>query len=385
LARKNQQEGEVTPEEVPGGVVATLQKKTARNRVEDDQGSLLAKKPPARRSAKSAAASDDVVAVDSPTERSPSEEGELDHIASDNMAVAMEGLGAETSQPGSTDEPPCCPRLLSDVDRLDLDRKYGRLGTPIALDVLIGKVASQQMVMLENLFFHTARVFKFQLEDKKFFVNLAQDLSGNNGGRISVVLSCGKGNAQVFLESLDGLSAFAPELSKFSIDSYPAPVQQMLLNSLLSPLLDRLSTMLSAKVSAQLAEGPQSSPGTQFPLSVRVYDGNPYEGKEVGLLLFARITMDLSLAEEIGKFIQQVPTAILRTFPIPFRYENRIAETGISREDLASLRLGDVILLDNSAAVEAKQTRLIGPGPYGFTCTGNGNKLSITGIGGTSA
>jgi hypothetical protein len=66
---------------------------------------------------------------------------------------------------------------------------------------------------------------------------------------------------------------------------------------------------------------------------------------------------------------------------MPFRYENRVAETGISREDLASLRSGDVILLDNTAAVEAKQTRLLGPGPYEFACTGDGNKLTIAGIG----
>jgi hypothetical protein len=95
--------------------------------------------------------------------------------------------------------------------------------------------------------------------------------------------------------------------------------------------------------------------------------------------------MDLPLAEEIGKFIQQVPTAILRTFSIPFHCENRVAETTISREDLASLRLGDVILLDNSAAIEAKQTRLLGLSPYEFACAGNGNKLTITGISGTSA
>jgi hypothetical protein len=351
-------------------MVAGPQKKSTRSRAEGGESSLLVKKPAARRSAKSEEAE----------VQSPSIEKELDRIASSDVASAMAEVETEISQPIPAAEPQYYPRSISSADRANLDRKYGHRGTSVAFDVLIGRVANQQMIALENLFFYAARVFIFRLGDKEFFVNPIQDSSGSDDGRLPIILSCAKGKAQVLLESLGDLSTFAPELSKFSIGSYPAPVQNMLINSLLSPLLDRLSTLLSAKVDMRLAEAPQSFPGPQFSLSVRIYDGNPYEGKEVGLLLSAKVSMDLPLAEEFGKLIQQVPSAILRTFPVPFRYENRVAETGISREDLASLRLGDVILLDNTAAIETKQTRLLGPCPYEFACTGNGNKLTITGI-----
>jgi hypothetical protein len=359
-----------------------LQKKSTRTKMEDG---LLVKK--ARRSTKSTAISVDAVGVESTMLqiKSSSAEEISEHIASGREALPVKDMEIKNFQPPPANESSYPLRLLSDSDRVNLDHKYGCRGTPVALEVLVGKTADPRMIALENLFFHTARKISFQLRESKFFVNLSQDLSESSGGRIPIILSCDKGIIRVFLESLDDLSAFAPELSKFSIGSYPAPVQGMLLNSLLSPLLDRLSALLSTKVSMRLEEMSQNSLEPKFSVLVRLHNGDPHEGKEVALLLSAKITVSLPMAEEIGKFIQRVPAVIFRTFPMPFRCENRVAETTISREDLFSLQLGDVILLDNTSAIEAKQTRLLGLSPYEFACVGNGDKLTIAGISGASA
>jgi hypothetical protein len=362
-----------------GEEITTLKRKSTRCKADDGSGPSLKRKLTSRKT-KLAAAADEPMGLEPIVDevQSPTVGNELDRIASGRATLALEETETELPQTIPDTEPQQQLRLLSDAERTELDCKYGHRGTPVALDVLIGKVANRQTIALENLFFHTARVLSFQVGDKKFFIALIQDSQGNSNDRTHVAISCDKGNAQIFLDSPEDLAIFSPELSKFSIDSYPAPVQEMLLNSLLSPLLDRLSTLLATKVSMRLAEIPQGS--SQFSFSARVYDGNPHEGKEAGLLLSARVAMDLPLAEEFGKSIQQVPLAVPHTFPISFRCENRVAETNISKEDLASLRLGDVIFLDNTASIEAKQMQLLGLNPYMLACIGDSGKLTITGI-----
>jgi hypothetical protein len=365
LVRKGQQSDEAESVAAVAGETVSRPKKSARNKPEDGQDSLLVKKAAQRRGTKLSPEQNAATSLD---------------IANDDSET-VEDDEVEIFQPSAAEELQCCRHATSDTDRANLDRKYGIRGMPIVLDVLIGKIVSRQTIALENIFFHTARVLAFQFGDKKFFINLERSPLENNSGQTSIILSCDNGTIQIFLESLNDLSAFAPELSKFSIDSYPAPVQDMLLNSLLSPLIDRLSVLLSAKISMRLSDVSQNPTGPKFSFSARIYDDNPYEGKKVGLLLSAKIAMDLPLAEEIGKFIHQIPTAIPHAFHLPFRCENRLAETTISREDLASLRLGDVILLEDMGAVEAKRTRLLGLNPYEFACIGDGNKLTIIGVG----
>jgi hypothetical protein len=267
---------------MPGGGIATLQKKSTRSKTGDGQDSSLVRKTSARKSTKSVPASDDPINLEPVAAETPASSvgDELDRIASGNAVLAMEEVGTETFQPTPVEEPQYCPRLLSAADRANLDHKYGRRGSQIALDVLIGKVTSQQTVALENLFFHTARVFKFQLGEKKFFINLVQDSSGSNSGRVQISLSCDKGTIQVCLDSLDDLAAFAPELSNFSIGSYPAPVQDMLLNSLLSPLWDRLSTLLAAKVACVWQKRRKVPLETNFPSPCACTTTPPTRGRK---------------------------------------------------------------------------------------------------------
>jgi hypothetical protein len=375
LARKKQQEEGGEPEVDLGadaqGAETEFSAKTSEDEnAEPQEFSPPAKKPRARKSPK----------TNSTTPLAEAEKSfQPDDEATEESIVENVSVEEESKESSTKIDEVLSGLRLSDADLKELEHKYLKKNTPVSLDVLIGTTADSKMINLKNLFFHTARVFGFSLKGKKFFMALFPESTSNHRSRAPLTLSCDKGSIQVSLDDMNDLSAFEPRLSTFSIGSYPEPIQEMLLNSLLSPLLDRISTLLACKVNAQLgAHAPAS--GVKFPFSVRIYDENPHEGKEVGLLFSVKVVVDLSLAADLGEIIRQIPTAVLHALPIPFRCKNFISTTTISREDLATLHFGDVIFLENTEAVDAKQTRLVGLTPYEIECKGNGNQLTVTRI-----
>jgi hypothetical protein len=233
-------------------------------------------------------------------------------------------------------------------------------------------------VDFRNGVFFTARVLKISYGGRELFLSLRP--ADGDGEGAAVDLLVGDHCLRIGVRDLSACLPLDARLKQLALEIYPPEIQAVLLESLFDPLLTALEGWLAAPATIEAVHLKSISRKKTTPcrLNFSLYEKNPYEDQAVPLLLSGSLAMDWSLAEKVLATVRTVES-------VPFRHHssalpqvlNGVASFAVTPEELASLRIGDVILLENSRSAETNLRELIGLRPYRIHCRQEGNKMTV--------
>ncbi|MDR0340296.1 MAG: hypothetical protein LBH53_01910 [Puniceicoccales bacterium] len=233
-------------------------------------------------------------------------------------------------------------------------------------------------VDFRNGVFFTARILPISYGGRELFLSLLPEGSARDGAAID--LQVGDHCLRIGVRNLSACIPLSAQLEQLALEIYPPDVQAILLESLFDPLLTAIEGWLAepATIEAVHLKSVPSKKTLPCRLSFSLYEKNPHEGKAVPLLLSGSLAVDWSLAKKILETIRAVE-------PVPSWHcdstlpsvLNCIASFSVMREELADLRVGDVILLENSNRTETGLRELVGLRPYRIHCRQEGNKMTV--------
>jgi hypothetical protein len=234
------------------------------------------------------------------------------------------------------------------------------------------------MIFYNEVFF-TARILQISYGGRTLFLTLRPSGSAVDG--VSVDLLVGDISLRIGLRDLSACLPLDSQLSKMALEVYPPEVQEILLESIFCPLLSALEGWLAnpATIEAVHLKPISRKKTLPYQLQFSLYEENPHGGKSVPLLLSGSLSMDRLLAEKVLEAVRTVS-------PVPYRhYDSALPDIlngivppiAMAPEKLASLRTGDVILLEDSQEVRAGLRELIGLEPYRIRCRQLGDRATV--------
>ncbi|MDR1436455.1 MAG: hypothetical protein LBI39_04635 [Puniceicoccales bacterium] len=245
---------------------------------------------------------------------------------------------------------------------------------------LAAEKMSQWIVDFNNEVFYRARIVRVSYFGRELFLVLRGDTPIDCGA--SVDLRVGDVAMRIGVESVSSCALLDERLRKMAFEIYPADVQKILVESLLDPLLSTLEGWLCApatveNVALHRVHRRRSLP---FHVSFHIYEKNPHCGESVPLVISGMLSMDRNLMERILDAVRAEEV-------VPYRYHeaavprtiNAVAALEMPRNAVADLRVGDVILLENTNEIEMGIRNLIGLSPYCLRCRQNGDKMTVIG------
>ncbi|MDR2667959.1 MAG: hypothetical protein LBB38_02880 [Puniceicoccales bacterium] len=243
---------------------------------------------------------------------------------------------------------------------------------------LAGETVSQWVVDFNNEVFHRARIIRINYCGKELFLALHSEEMSDCGA--SVDLRVGEIALRIGVESISSCALLDDRLKKMAFEVYPEEVQKILIESLFDPLLSTLEGWLCAPATVDGISFSRTNRRKSLPyhLSFHVYEKNPHENKNVPLVLSGSLHMDRSLMDRILDSIRPLEAVPYRHYEaaIPSAI-NAIASLEMSRGELDSLRVGDVILLENSNEIEMHIHEFIGIAPYRIRCRQKDDKMTV--------
>jgi hypothetical protein len=230
-----------------------------------------------------------------------------------------------------------------------------------------------------NEAFFTARVMRFKYGEREFFACIRPDDGASTAA--SALLQIGPQTLQIAVTNISECGLLDERLSKLAFEIYPNHVKSLLFDLLLHPLVSSISAWAGEPVeiksfSFKLDDVKKSLP---FRCAFRLYEENPFAGKEVKMILNGTLAAGETLA---NRFIDGIRNAA----PIvPYRvYEraippchNVVSSLRMSQDEACALRVGDVVLLENSEAVSGGARTLVGIAPYTIECKQNGAQMTV--------
>ncbi|MDR3317114.1 MAG: hypothetical protein LBS68_03565 [Puniceicoccales bacterium] len=255
-------------------------------------------------------------------------------------------------------------------------RRQLRVIQPISM---AGKKFSGDGVEFANELFHRARPLRISIGKDKFFV-----FPSPHGGRedaVAVELLLGKELLRIGVGSLAQCGVMDKRLDCLALEIYPEDVQKMLLESLLDPFFVALEAWCGQSVTVKkVSMTPSTANETSLPFrfAFSLYGANPHGGKAVPLLLSGTIAMEKSAADRLLETLRGLPT-------VPYKFYGEIAQSCVNQvsslkmqpSEIRSLRVGDVILLENGKEVSENCRCLKGLLPHAVDCRQDGQKMTI--------
>jgi hypothetical protein len=241
------------------------------------------------------------------------------------------------------------------------------------------KKFSTPEVAFANAAFFTARVLRVPFQEKELFMTLHPLQSpGKSGTLLSFLVR--DWTMALGLGDLDCLSSLAPQLGSLALDIYPRSMQHMLVEAMLDPIFFQMQALFREKVTLKtMAKDTKMDPeATPIQCKFAVYGAYPHGDEPALLLLEGSLGLANALAERLLKSIASVDSAIYRTYErtLPECHLNA-ASLVVSVNELKNLRTGDVILLEDSAAMEQKRRSLSGLAGYTIWGKQDGDKLTV--------
>jgi hypothetical protein len=240
---------------------------------------------------------------------------------------------------------------------------------------------TQWEVNFRNSVFCTARVLQINYHGKNLFLALRPQVDVGDG--VSLDLQIGALSLRIGVENLSACTPFDERLGQLALEIYPKELQKVLLESTIDSLLTLLEGWLGGQATVEMIhlEPVPAKKSLPIQLSFALYEQNPHEDREVPLLLRGSLSMERALAERIQEALVGVDSVPYRHYEcaVP-RAISALASLEMAPKEVASLRVGDVVLLENSHEVNESIRELIGMAPYRIRCRQRGDKMTVLAI-----
>ncbi|MDR2576930.1 MAG: hypothetical protein LBC42_02680 [Puniceicoccales bacterium] len=248
--------------------------------------------------------------------------------------------------------------------------------TPLSL---AREKCGQKSVFFANEVFFTARVLRMSFDGREFFVGMRPCEDVPHAG--FVTLKIGSQLLQIALTNLSECASLNERLATLAFEMYPDTIKQHLLEILLEPFLTSLEAWAGVPVTVQnlnFRKNSQLAKALTMRCMFTLYDGNPFEGKDVPALLHGTLAAGTELAERFLVSLRAIPR-------VPYRFygcaippcRNVVSTLRMPTEEVRSLRAGDVILLEDTGGIIDGGRTLIGISPYAIECTQDGAQMTV--------
>jgi hypothetical protein len=234
-------------------------------------------------------------------------------------------------------------------------------------------------VAFANELFHRARIFSFDCSGRQLWFVPSQPTSTGMEEAI-LQLTVGDFAMRVGIRDLDDAVLLDPRFSTLSLPVYGRDVQHALLESLLEPLLQRLGELLGERVTLDEVELKRRRVARPSPFSLQfaLYGANPHGDDPAPRLLVGSAAMGKELANRITAKIRGVEPVHYRSYAaaVP-RCLNVITSLNMAVGELDALRVGDVILLEDSVALDGGRRQLVGLTAAPIICLQKGDQMTV--------
>jgi hypothetical protein len=221
---------------------------------------------------------------------------------------------------------------------------------------------SVEGITFANELLGRARIFSFDCGGRRLWFVPKRPTAGAEEEAVLHLLADGS-QLRVGIRRLDDVVLLDKRFSSLSIEIYEPSVQEALLEALTEPFLQCAGTLLGGNVVLSKVELKRQTVAALAPFTLHfaLYAANPHGNELAPLLLEGSITLDQKIAQRITKRVSSMEVARYRTYAaaIPCCL-NGIASLSMGVEELATIRIGDVILLEDSKAIEHGKRQLIG-------------------------
>ncbi|MDR2030342.1 MAG: hypothetical protein LBP65_02660 [Puniceicoccales bacterium] len=235
-------------------------------------------------------------------------------------------------------------------------------------------------VAFANEMFHRARVLSFPIGDRTLWLTLHRP-PADRGAAVNLLLRVGDHVLRVAMGQLADLVLLDRRFASLSLEIYEEDLQKLLAEVLLEPLLEAMGLCLGERiVLEEICLDADDQPAGKLPpfaIQFALYAANPHLGDPAPCLLDGVATMDEPLANLLLKKMRAVAPVRYHTYPgvVP-RCWNVLASLTMAVDELRSLRVGDVILLEKPAE-NGGERLLLGIGPYAIDCVQEGGQLVV--------
>jgi hypothetical protein len=238
---------------------------------------------------------------------------------------------------------------------------------------------SAQEIAFSNEAFFTARILRVPFSGRDVFLTLHPPKAGENRGMM-LRLRVRNFPMVIGLSDLGNLAPLAPSLASLALEIYPIEMQHILLEAALDPILFQLQAVFREKITLETISDGTGLDGLETPIQCRfaIHGANPHGGEAVPCLLEGNLALSDELANRFITLIRSQDPAIYKIYEkvLPICHVN-VASLAMSVDELKKMQNGDILLLEDSSAVEQNRRSLSGLDSCTILGKQDGDRLTV--------